>query len=220
MVIFPPHISNLGQIADYANQITVSTGLKVPTRAKGKSPPRAKSTPTTGTAPPSDQREKFIQLVLTAGLISSKAKMQALMEENGFTSAQFDKTFKLLKEKEGILKYSRSAPRGYSIDSPELVIIDTELPVQSEGSITVKSKTPIVKETSQPAPEPADLSIPNEAFLDLVKSHQPVSSKAKLLELAETINLDKKSAEKLIAQLKELGVLHYSKSAPRGWSAN
>jgi len=220
MVIFPPHISNLGQIADYADQITVSTGLKVPTRAKGKTPSKAKSTPATGTAPPSDQREKFIQLVLSAGLISSKAKMQALMEGNGFTSAQFVKTFKLLKEKEGILIYSRSAPRGYSIDSPESVIIDTELPVQAEGSITVKSKTPIVKEIPQPAPEPADLSMPNEAFLDLVKSNQPVSSKAKLLELAETINLDKKSTEKLIAQLKELGVLHYSKSAPRGWSTN
>ena len=51
-----------------------------------------------------------------------------------------------------------------------------------------------------------------------MKDNQPVSSKAKLLELAETINLEKKEAESLIEQLKELGELQYSKSTPRGWS--
>ena len=222
MVMFPSHISNLAQISEYADQIVTSTGLKLPTRAIEKLKPIQKSASTTGTKEGSSDREKFIQLVQTAGLISSKAKIQSLMEENGFTVSQFNQTFKLLKEKEGILKYSKSSPRGYSIESVESVIIDTEFAIEAEGTITVESKIPAVKEKEpEPlAPKIVDLAMPNEAFIDLVRVNQPVSSKAKLLELAGGLNLDKKSAETLIAQLKDLGVLHYSKSAPRGWSTN
>jgi hypothetical protein len=224
MVIYPPQISDLGQIADYAEQITVSTGMKKPTRAKGKPKPKAKPVAVSTSDGGNDLRERFIHIVQSTGLISSKAKMQALMEENGFTLTEFNQMFNLLKEKEGILKYSRSSPRGYSIQSTESVIIDTELPVQTEGTITIDTKSAALKEKEiKPEPlvsKPEELEKPNEAFLDLIKSHQPVSSKAKLLELAETININKKSAEAIIAQLKELGILSYSKSAPRGWSAN
>ncbi|TFG18898.1 MAG: hypothetical protein EU530_07790 [Promethearchaeota archaeon] len=219
MVMFPTHISNLSQISEYADQISVSTGIKKPSRAKASPKPKAKTVSSIATSSAIGNREKFIELVQKTGIISSKAKMQELIEQNGFTSAEFDETFKLLKDKEGILTYSKSTPRGYSIESVETVIIDTEIPLQSEGTITVVSKTPIVKEVPQPALEPADLSIPNEKFLNLVKENQPVSSKAKLLDLAESIDIDKKSAEALIDQLKELNVLIYSKSAPRGWSA-
>lgn len=223
MVIYPPQISDLGQIADYADQITVSTGLKKPTRAKVKPKPKATPVAASTSDRGTDLRDRFIGLVQSAGLISSKAKIQVLMEENGFTLTEFNQTFKLLKEKEGILKYSRSAPRGYSIESTESAIIDTELPVQTEGTITIETKSDAVKEKGlepePPTAKQAELDIPNEAYLDLIISHQPVSSKAKLLELAETININKKSAEALITKFKELGILNYSKSAPRGWSA-
>ena len=77
-------------------------------------------------------------------------------------------------------------------------------------------KKSIIKHT----PDETNLAIQNDEFLNLVKENQPVSSKAKLLELAATINIDKKSAESLITKLKERDVLHYSKSTPKGWSAN
>ncbi len=219
MVMFPSHISDLTQISEYADQISVSTGIKKPSRAKIRPTPKATTLSSTTTSGAMGTREKFIKIVQEAGIISSKAKMQELIEQNGFSSAEFDATFKLLKDKEGVLKYSKSSPRGYSIESAETVIIDTEIPVQSEGTITVESKAPIVKDVPQPTPEIAELSISNEKFLNMIKENQPISSKAKLIELAESIDIDKKSAEALIDQLKELDVFVYSKSAPRGWSA-
>ncbi len=220
MVIFPPYVTDLSQISEYADQISVSTGFKPPSQAKITPIPKAK----VETAPISskglDLKEKFIQLVKSAGLISSKAKIQELMEENGFSTKQFEQTFKLLKDEEGILKYSRSAPRGYSIESSESKIIQAELPIEPEGPITVETKTFEVEKPSRPTPTPIESYSSNDAFLNLVKNNQPVSSKAKLLELAETINLDKKAADSLIEELKELGLLHYSKSTPRGWSTN
>jgi predicted HTH transcriptional regulator len=142
------------------------------------------------------------------------------MEENGFSAAEFEQVFDLLKDKEGILKYSRSAPRGYSIQTVETAVAELEAAsVDTNPPVITKVKSPIVEKIT-PLEEKTDLALPNEAFLNLVKQNQPVSSKAKLLELAETMNLDKNLAENLIDQLKELGLLTYSKSAPRGWSTN
>ena len=139
------------------------------------------------------------------------------MEENGFTASEFEQTFKMLKEYEGILKYSRSTPRGYSIEVDGSVSIPTVEPATLEKE-PPKPKSKPKPQVSKPVPEVTDIAQHNEAFLNLVKENQPVSSKAKLLELAETINIDKKSAEKIINLLKESGELKYSKSAPRGWS--
>jgi hypothetical protein len=152
--------------------------------------------------------------------------MQALMEEHGFSADEFNETFDLLKEDEGILKYNRSAPRGYCIEMDEAVHIDTELPIESQGTITVGTNIESESQIVQPKSEESkstttidtDISSQNEVFLNVVKKNQPVSSKAKLLELAESINIDNKSAESIIEQLKELGILQYSRSSPRGWS--
>ncbi len=214
MVVFPSHIYDLDQIEDYSSKIKLTAGKRKPVKKK----PKAKVTPSVGVDASSDKREQFLDILHQAGLVSSKAKIQALMEDNGFSTAEFELIFKILKDKEGILIYSRSAPRGYSIKTVESAEITTKPPISAENEAP-KPKPKLKEVKIKTPPKEADISSSNEAFLNLVKENQPVSSKAKMLELAESINLDKSSAEKVIAQLKELGVLTYSKSSPRGWSA-
>ncbi|MBN2156435.1 MAG: hypothetical protein JW776_10360 [Candidatus Lokiarchaeota archaeon] len=207
LVTFPSRICNLNEIHDYSNKIEVHTSVMKSVSQKSESIPTVESYNETDTS----LKIKFIEILNSTEIISSKAKMQDLMEENGFTEEQFERIFTILKDEEGILTYSRSTPRGYSISVQEAPAEITE------SSVTIKIEE---RKTVSIDIEPKDrgLGLPNEAFFDLIKENQPVSSKDRLLELAESINIDKKTAEQLIEQFKELGVIEYSRSTPRGWS--
>jgi len=215
MVIFPPYIDNLHQIEEYSDSIESPVkkkkSKKKPTKLKAIV--EIKEFPEIVTDIGLSRREKFIQILQAAGVVSSKAKLQTLMEEKGLSTAEFEHTFDLLKDKEGILIYSKSTPRGYSIEIKEFGIGELEIP---QVVMEQPPKPEIVALT--PTPQSSDLGSSKEAYLDLIKENQPVSSKAKLLELGEKVNLDNKTADQLIEQFKELGVLIYSKSSPRGWT--
>ncbi|MHA1731798.1 MAG: hypothetical protein ACTSU5_07630 [Promethearchaeota archaeon] len=86
-----------------------------------------------------------------------------------------------------------------------------------------RSGVPLLKSAREAAAEEENARHAREIaseFVELVRSHQPVPSKADLVELATSFALSMEDASELIERLRSEGRLVYSRKAPRGYSAS
>lgn len=153
------------------------------------------------------KKDLFIQLLTEKKLVSTKAELEDLMINNGFTKSEFNIVSKILMS-ENILNYSRSKPRGYSIITGEKLKPSEIKPEEIKIEEPISSVKPINE----------DIEKHRTKFIKLLKSAGVISSKAKLIEFMKTKGLDEPIIELLMNKLKEEGILIYSRKTPRGYS--
>ncbi|MHA1659331.1 MAG: hypothetical protein ACTSUT_09435 [Promethearchaeota archaeon] len=130
-------------------------------------------------------------------LVPTKVSFINDMVEKGYSEQDIEKEINLVK-KNGLIQYSRSKPRGWSLVS-EIRSLETSKP-EEKGAITVESK---------------DL---NEKILKLLKEKEIIPNKIELINLIVSMGFDKELIENQIDILKVNNKIKYSRSKPRGWS--
>ena len=138
----------------------------------------------------------FIDALSKEGTVGSKLKLEKLMIGSGLTTEEFLTVFKSLKE-QNIIKYSRSAPRGYSVQGSAAVEKQTEIIIQKKDT-----KSSVKKLREKPITVPLKISVNRkttainqdikEKFIRLIQTNPPISSKLKLIEFMVTQGIEKK----------------------------
>ncbi len=142
-------------------------------------------------------KEVILNFLKEKKLISTKGNFINGIVEKGHTKLKVEKEITLLKD-QGIIQYSRSAPRGWSLSS--------EAPV----------KEPI--KAAEVSIEAVDSSKLEESIINFLKEKKIVSTKAEFVKGIVSLGFNQKNVEKQIEILKNSNKIKYSRSAPRGWS--
>jgi hypothetical protein len=145
-------------------------------------------------------KDIIIEFLKEKGLITSKPNFVNRIVEKGFAKGDVEKEIDRLKT-QGMIQYSRSAPRGWSISTGESPIISTS-PVKP-SKIAVTSQAPVELE---------------EKMLSFLKEKKIVGTKGEFINSIVSMGFAKQIIEKKIEELKLSNIIKYSRSAPRGWS--
>jgi hypothetical protein len=187
--------------------------------------PAAVEKPAVVVTPPSagSITDVIVEFLKEKKVVGTKPAFVKGIIEKGFSKAEVDSEINSLKG-QGIIKYSRSAPKGWSLTSETPAAVKAAPAKKAPAKKKPAKKAPAKKKPAKKAPvkaaaaSTADTSEMGGKILDYLKEKELVGTKAAFVNDIIAMGFSKADVDKQIEVLKKENKIKYSRSAPRGWS--
>ncbi|GAB4320573.1 MAG: hypothetical protein Kow0069_24580 [Promethearchaeota archaeon] len=209
VTVLPPQyegrLRSIEDLLDFPPLVTTPAGVPAAERAESAATKGREVAAELVVTPLNPAEQAVVDLLREVGLAPKKSDIVTRVVRAGFEHDVVEDALASLRHRK-LVKYSRKAPRGYSL-----------VEAGTKGTVAVGTAEP--KGAAAPVvpggEEPSDVDI---ALVEAMRIHGVLANRAAVLDLAlSELGLDSETAEAALERLKTAGTVRYSRSKQRGW---